>query len=685
MPIGNPVTLTSNVASKTISATATASQTLFNVTGGYRINELGVFKNGLRLQDGVDYTARDGLTVTLLSAASGGDKLQFVVFDTFRVAEAIRPNVDEQTIRGNLNVVGILSATSLGGLTNFNLTSGITTFNDVRVGGALTVAGALTFEDVTNIDSVGIITAQSGVSIADSIFHTGDTDTSIRFPSDGTFTVSINGSEITRVNGTGFGILTNSPSQALTLRGEQLIETNSTSADSGNGIYWQSTTSGWNTGQAHAAIFGKRVTANDGYLRFDVRQSGTTSEKLRITAAGDVGIGTEVPETPRGNKGLEVAGTTGAEIVATRFDDNLADGDFIGAFLFKNLDAGGTPNHFAGMYAKANGTAGSMDLHFSSDRAQYEADTSDLVIRSSNVGIGTDNPSRRLQSQANGSTPSALFGNSEHNNSIEVTRTGSTGSYFQVQTYTNICNIVGGPTLTLKTSDPVGSASTERVRIDSAGLVSIPTSGNLQVGGAGSPETDSKVYVANTGGDAYIQVKGADTTGTVGLKFGRNSVANRAGIDWSASTDALSFRTGGTNERVTITSGGFVGINTNNPSRFLHIMGNDGRTGGTPANSDTQLFIDNAGANGTIIEMMSLNDSQSWIMFSDPDAGNQGRIQYDHATDKLHFYTAGAERVRIDLSGNVNITGITTASQLFEGTTRVATSGKAIAMALIFG
>ena len=49
------------------------------------------------------------------------------------------------------------------------------------------------------------------------------------------------------------------------------------------------------------------------------------------------------------------------------------------------------------MYAKANGTAGSMDLHFTGDRAQYEADTSDLVIRSGNVGIGTDIPGGKLQ------------------------------------------------------------------------------------------------------------------------------------------------------------------------------------------------------------------------------------------------------------------------------------------------
>ena len=49
------------------------------------------------------------------------------------------------------------------------------------------------------------------------------------------------------------------------------------------------------------------------------------------------------------------------------------------------------------MYAKANGTAGSMDLYFSSDRAQYEADTSDLVIRGNgNVGIGSDNPQAKL-------------------------------------------------------------------------------------------------------------------------------------------------------------------------------------------------------------------------------------------------------------------------------------------------
>ena len=43
------------------------------------------------------------------------------------------------------------------------------------------------------------------------------------------------------------------------------------------------------------------------------------------------------------------------------------------------------------------------------------------------------------------------------------------------------------------------------------------------------------------------------------------------------------------------------------------------------------------------------------------------------------------DRLTINPSGDLNITGITTATQLFEGTTRVATTGKAIAMAMLFG
>ena len=116
MAIGRPVSLTSNVASKTISVTATASQTLFTVTGGYRINQVAVFRNGVRLADGSDYTARDGATVTLLSPAALNDVLEFQIFDDFRVADAIINASAEQTINGNLTVTGtITGVTSVTG------------------------------------------------------------------------------------------------------------------------------------------------------------------------------------------------------------------------------------------------------------------------------------------------------------------------------------------------------------------------------------------------------------------------------------------------------------------------------------------------------------------------------------------------------------------------------------------
>lgn len=106
MAIGNPITLTNNVASKIISVTATADQTLFTVTGGYRINQLAVFRNGVRLVDGSDFTARDGSSVTLLTAANLNDTLEFQVFDDFRVADAIVTAESTQTISGELNVTG---------------------------------------------------------------------------------------------------------------------------------------------------------------------------------------------------------------------------------------------------------------------------------------------------------------------------------------------------------------------------------------------------------------------------------------------------------------------------------------------------------------------------------------------------------------------------------------------------
>ena len=55
-----------------------------------------------------------------------------------------------------ITVTGIVSATT----TNQNITG------DLTVSGNVGVGGVLTYEDVTNIDSVGIITARSGINVS---------------------------------------------------------------------------------------------------------------------------------------------------------------------------------------------------------------------------------------------------------------------------------------------------------------------------------------------------------------------------------------------------------------------------------------------------------------------------------------------------------------------------------------
>jgi len=80
---------------------------------------------------------------------------------------------------------------------------GINVSGAATIGGNLNVGGVLTYEDVTNIDSLGIITARSDVSIADKIIHTGDTDTAVRFPAANTFSIETGGTERLRIDSTG--------------------------------------------------------------------------------------------------------------------------------------------------------------------------------------------------------------------------------------------------------------------------------------------------------------------------------------------------------------------------------------------------------------------------------------------------------------------------------------------------
>ena len=210
MAVGRPIRLTPNVARKIVTATATASQTSFTPTGGYRIGELAVFRNGVRLVSGRDYTAVDGTTVSLQSACTLGDVVEFQIFDNFNIADAIGAN-GNQSMGGDLTVglttmysgaTGIVSTTqffgdgsNLTGVANTDyidaasitsagivsvtnttdststttgaliVSGGVGIAKSLFVGNNVTIGGTVTYEDVTNVDSVGIITARLGILV----------------------------------------------------------------------------------------------------------------------------------------------------------------------------------------------------------------------------------------------------------------------------------------------------------------------------------------------------------------------------------------------------------------------------------------------------------------------------------------------------------------------------------------
>ena len=78
---------------------------------------------------------------------------------------------------GNLNLSGIITATTFSGNITGNVTGNLSggTINATSgtVTGNLGVGGVLTYEDVTNIDSVGVITARAGINITGNMTATG--------------------------------------------------------------------------------------------------------------------------------------------------------------------------------------------------------------------------------------------------------------------------------------------------------------------------------------------------------------------------------------------------------------------------------------------------------------------------------------------------------------------------------
>ena len=149
------------------------------------------------------------------------------------------------------------------------------------------------------------------------------------------------------------------------------------------------------------------------------------------------------------------------------------------------------------------------------------------------------------------------------------------------------------------------------------------------------------------GADAFIKVDRSN--GNPGIDFRYNgSTSNRALIDVTSGGD-LRLAAGGNTERMRIDSSGNVTIGTGS------IV--------TPHPSGDDFVIDKGGTD-TGLSIYSTTTAR--ILFGDAATSEAGAIIYGHSNDSMQFRTAAAERMRINAGGDVNITGICTATS-FKG------------------
>ena len=659
--------------------------------------------------------------------------------------------------------------------------------------GTVSIGGTLTYEDVTNIDSVGVITARNGlkvlagganivgvatisnselritsggaynthlnysnvgtnyitsangtgtyfrgsdnnitsmvvlgtgqVDIESSIRHIGDTDTLMEFGTD-TITFDTAGDERLRINSAGrvlIGHTTNSSDfhgpQGTTNRNPyvQIHGANTSSAGAAL-ISWKNNAgayyapslflahSGSDTKGTNAVLpangeFGSIVFSGDdgtdfvkgamikgrldgspgndnmpGRLEFYTNGgSDSPTERLRITAAGDMGLGATNPgaDPAIGND------ATVFEIRQTTTGNITSGNNRKGAVLrlkheaqWENGYQSSNPNDDLGrveFVTGDNSTGEGVRAAIRCRNLQYY-NQHDLTFETYNsgslneklritsdgkIGIGEDDPEsnhiliRGASTVATKSGHIMLTGDSAtvgEGPQIVFAESGATTSYaggyvgFLRQGSNSIGDLVFG---TRGTTGDANTVPTERLRITHDGQL---------------------IHKANkaSGYIAELHQEHADNPGTLlidsptdnNLRPSALHLAQAGTVKWVVgqvynSTSAQAFHlcsgTGQSNSKLVVTTGGYVGINEVNPARPLHITGNDGASGATSSNSDTQLLLDNTGTNGTHIEFLNANNGAGHIMWTDTDAGNRGRISYHHNGDYFRFDVQGQQ------------------------------------------
>ena len=513
------------------------------------------------------------------------------------------------------------------------------TDGSINVGGDVTIPGVLTYEDVTNVDSVGIVTARDGIIVTGGSVGIGTTDA-------GSNALSVHGRTILGKVATDDAISKAEMVSKAALR-----------------IRPHVTNSG-------ALNFAQVNNGSSIGVQF-TNGSGTADWDIALQPyGGSVGIGTDAPGQKLdidGNIRLRAGNTT---TYATTLKSNLNATHT--SSLTSNVN-NVTEFELIGSYADSGG---------SNPRVV-------LAAGGQKVGIGTDNPYARnhieinVNAGAGSGSAAALWlknANQTANNSAtiffgnNVSQAAGAINFIHKDYSTN----AGDITFDTRTN---GSTYAERLRITSDGILRQSGSSNAlgqgtsvaklthrtidgtTPGGVGDVTTLETISATSNGSDYRFRITKREGSGggSCYLDLGGNSDGS---ITFGTNTS------GSGTERLRIASDGNVGINCNDPDSMLELN----------AAADTKMGI-SLGAVGDNITAsryigicksadqtdLGANSGFQGIEFGGPSSTNEGYLAF-HTHD---LGVESGERIRLTKDGKfgVGLTAPVTKVQIRDTTT----------------